>query len=643
MSRSAALKLKLMLTIALLPARELRFSTTEGTWMSVDVSPDSKTLVFDLLGDLYTLPIAGGAAKPILTGTAFESQPRFSPDGSRLTYTSDRDGAVNLWISHIDGSAPRQLSKLKGANLFSPAWMPDGKSILVSVVAPSRQGSAELWRFPVDGGPGEKLRPVTAPPPLLVSAPPAGVFGAVPTPDGTAAYFASVTPRVYNSRSGASSEIVRRNLKTGVEEVLTPRTDVAMKPLVSPDGKLLVYAAHWEEDTRLRVRNLETLRETWVKIPIQRDELEARATRDALPNYAFTPDSRFLIAAYGGRFHRIELSSGIAHLIPFRADVSLTVADRLDFPITLDQGPVKARIAQHPALSPDGQRVAFSAFGQIYVTALDGTPKRLTEAPHAREFQPAWSPDSKHLAYVTGQNVQDENGRTLTSEPAYYHDLAWTPEGIVAMRAIERDRNEDIVMIHDGKVSRIAAADGLGRPHFVKDRLYLYSPQQGLISMKIDGSDHRAHGRVAGAMDVLASPDGVRAAARVDQNLYVFELPADASKPVNPSAYGRKVSEEGVDTFAWAADGTLTWALGSTFYRLGASAIALRVEQPRHTPTGTTVLRGGTIITMRGDEVLRNADIVVKGNRIASAGPRLNKVRLALTSSTLRARRSCLA
>ena len=93
---------------------------------------------------------------------------------------------------------------------------------------------------PSIGGPGEKLRPVTAPPPLLVSAPPAGVFGAVPTPDGTAAYFASVTPRVYNSRSGASSEIVRRNLKTGVEEVLTPRTDVAMKPLVSPDGKLLV-------------------------------------------------------------------------------------------------------------------------------------------------------------------------------------------------------------------------------------------------------------------------------------------------------------------------------------------------------------------------------------------------------------------
>ncbi|MEO8029181.1 MAG: hypothetical protein ABI823_22060, partial [Bryobacteraceae bacterium] len=84
------------------PARTIEFTTDEGTWLSVDVSPDGKRLVFDMLGDIYDLPIEGGEARRLLPGMAFESQPKYSPDGKRITFLSDRDGAENVWIANSD-------------------------------------------------------------------------------------------------------------------------------------------------------------------------------------------------------------------------------------------------------------------------------------------------------------------------------------------------------------------------------------------------------------------------------------------------------------------------------------------------------------------------------------------------------------
>src|SRR5687767_4783177 len=82
------------------PATKLAFDTNEGTWMNVDVSADGKRIVFDLLGDIYTMPIDGSGSGPatrIASGAAFDMQPRFSPDGRRIAFTSDRDGLWNIW------------------------------------------------------------------------------------------------------------------------------------------------------------------------------------------------------------------------------------------------------------------------------------------------------------------------------------------------------------------------------------------------------------------------------------------------------------------------------------------------------------------------------------------------------------------
>ena len=129
------------------PSRTLKFTTTEGTWMSLDVSPDGRTVMFDLLGDLYTLPIAGGTAKRITDGMAFDAQPRYSPDGKSIVFVSDRSGSHNLWLADADGGHPRALTTGEQTNVFgdytSPEWI-DGETI---VVAKRDGGGQELFQY----------------------------------------------------------------------------------------------------------------------------------------------------------------------------------------------------------------------------------------------------------------------------------------------------------------------------------------------------------------------------------------------------------------------------------------------------------------------------------------------------------------
>src|SRR5688500_1880713 len=92
-------------------ARNASFAATKGSWISLDVSPNGQTIVFDLMGDLYTMPIAGGRATRLTSGMAYDVQPRFSPDGKRVVFVSDRSGGDNVWIISLDGKDTMQVTK----------------------------------------------------------------------------------------------------------------------------------------------------------------------------------------------------------------------------------------------------------------------------------------------------------------------------------------------------------------------------------------------------------------------------------------------------------------------------------------------------------------------------------------------------
>ena len=311
----------------------------------------------------------------------------------------------------------------------------------------------------------------------------------------------------------------------GDTDVITQAEWGAFRPAVSPDGRLIVYATRHETQTGLRVRDLQTGADRWLVWPIQRDEQESGASRDVLPGYAFTPDGRELIVAYGGKINAVNVETGDAREIPFEADVKLDIGPDLEFPYRVDQGPVKARLVQTPAFAPDGKRVVFSVLTKLYTMDVPGgTPKRLTSG-NDWEFQPTWSPDGQWIAYVTwttdGGHIwkmrADGRGQPqrLTTAPAFYTDLAFSPDNskIVGLRGNAFMRNQtfsefgglriplDVVWIPatGGDVQLIVPARGVGTPHFAgeRDRVYVYS-RDGLLSMRFDGTDRINHLKVNG-------------------------------------------------------------------------------------------------------------------------------------------------
>src|SRR6266545_2935028 len=118
--------------LPLVSDRSFRLSTTRGSWISLDLTPDGRTIVFDLLGDLYTLPIGGGRATRLTKGLAFDAQPRVSPDGRRVAFVSDRSGGDNVWVMSLDGRDTVQITKGNQNSISSPEWTPDGQGIVVT-------------------------------------------------------------------------------------------------------------------------------------------------------------------------------------------------------------------------------------------------------------------------------------------------------------------------------------------------------------------------------------------------------------------------------------------------------------------------------------------------------------------------------
>ena len=640
--------------------REVAFSTDEGTWLSLDVSPSGDGLVFELLGDIYALSVAGGAARPVLTGTAFQSQPRYSPDGAWLAYVSDESGADNLWIARSDGSDARRVSDRTGATLISPEWSLDGEALLVTVVTGAFQRVAELWAFDVgDGSETRLVENANGPSAPLVSSPAPGPYGASVAPDGSI-YYTSVTPRPYGSRNGASSAVMRYDPAVGQSEHVPLEGIQAMKPRVSPDGRRLVYAAMRDGRTGLKARDLSAGTERWIAYPIQRNQLEGRATRDVLPNYAFTPDGRALLVELRGRIHRLDLNTDEVTPVPFEAAVRLQVAERLDFPRPVETGAVRARRAHGVAAASSG-RLAFSALARIWVAdGVGSTPRRLTDELRPREFMPAWSPDGRWIAYVTwteeGGHLwkADAAGGTperLSDTPALWADPVWTPDGdaVIALRAslgaaalvpsvgpgTAVPPSADIVSIPtDGGVHRkIAPSNGLRFPHFgpATDGVYLSSGEAGLVRLPLTGGPLDTVATLAGppASELRLSPDGQFVAVRVGPSVMRVQMTATvAAGPVPLTAEGPPLTSADATSVAWTPDGTaLLWTEGPRIGRAGTdggtppTTTPFGVEVPRTTPTGSVVLSGAKLVTMRGDEVIEQGDVVVTNGRITWVGP----------------------
>jgi Tol biopolymer transport system component len=596
--------------------RTISFSTDEGSWISLDVSPDGKTILFEVLGDLYTVPMAGGEAKRISGGVAFDSQPRYSPDGARIVFISDRDGDENLWIAHADGSDPKALTKGKNNVFRSPEYTPDGKYVVVSKATPGTPPTTHLWMYHVDGGSGVKLTGNSEDNKNLFALGPA--FGR----DPRYVWFTERTAAgsVYNQLNFRWQIAVYDRL-TGENFRQSDRVGAAMRPVLSPDGKWLVYAQRWDAQTGLRLRDLQSGDDKWLVYPVTRDDQESASTRDLMPGSSFTPDSQALITSFDGKIWRVNVPDGRITPIPFHAKVDLELGPKVAFDYAVDQGPVRAQQIRYARLSPDGQRLAFTALEHVYVMDYPkGTPRRVS-TDRVGEHHPTWSPDGKHVAYVTWSDedgghvyrVAADGGQPerLTRVPSFYSDPVFSPDSrrIVALRGPREERREDFspagrggqalelvwIPAEGGNATLITPYRGQGRPHFGADpsRIYSWEGRKGLVSFRWDGTDRRTHAKITGykaplaseagpADEVVMGPDGEHALVASEYKLYLVTIPMvggetapsiSISNPENASVPVKKLTSVGGEFVDWAGKGkAITWSMGRTFFRWDVAA-----------------------------------------------------------------------
>lgn len=586
--------------LPLRPERLLRMTVQEGSWMSLDVSPDGSTLVFDLLGSIWTLPIGGGEAKPLTQGMAFDAQPRFSPDGTRIVFVSDRTGGENVFLLSLDLTDTIQLTRGNTSAYQSPVFTPDGQYVVVTRQAGSGQG--KLHQIHVEGGAGTTL--ISEPANLRTT-------GAAFSADGRTLWYAQRTGAwQYNSALG-DYQLATYDRDTGETRTETNRYGGAFRPVLSPDGRWLVYGTRHVADTGLRIRDLATDEERWLAFPVQRDDMESRATRDVYPGMAFTPDSRELVATYGGRIWRIPVDGSAPREVPFTAQVELAMGPEVDFQYPIEDTPVfTAKQIRDAVPSPDGSQLAFTALGRLYVMdSMEGTPRQLTDLP-GNQHAPVWTPDGQALIFVNWDF--DEGGHLwrvparggdperLTVEAAFWQQPTVTPDGtrIVVLQGPARAYVDaitqgvpfgarDLVWLpaQGGETTPIRRAQGLSVPHVIGDGTRIYASGSGgrLLSFRWDGTDERVHLTVTGpaavggsgsppASLVRMSPDGRRALAQHGLQLYSIHVPdvggagptINVSNPANAAFPVRPLTDLGGQFPVWSADGRrIHWSLGA--------------------------------------------------------------------------------
>ncbi len=453
-------------TLARGRTRDIDFTTSEGTWMSADLSPDGSWLVFDLLGHIYKLPSAGGEATVLTqnSGVALNFQPRISPDGRTIAFITDRRGQYNLWVMNADGSNPRAVFSDVNVTAFEPAWTPDGRFIVVRRATrgggggPGGPAAAGLWMYHKDGGTGVQL----------VGAGTGGsnASPAWPTISGDGKYLYYQVGMNVAPREPLSGSVQLRRFSFGdgqVVDITAGETSSAAAgrfssggaaaPEISPDGRWLAFARHIPDGTltfkghefgprtALWLRDMKTGAERILMDPIEPMVGSGSKTVGILPRYRWTPDGRSLLITQGGKLRRVDVSTRNVSTIPFTARVQRTISQMARREFRIEDTPLAVKFFRWASASPDGRQVAFQAVGRVYVQGgTTGAPKRVTPPGFAPlEFAPAWSPDGRWISFVTW----DDTGRghvwkvapgggtpqRLTSEPGDYADPVWSADG----------------------------------------------------------------------------------------------------------------------------------------------------------------------------------------------------------------------
>jgi Tol biopolymer transport system component len=454
------------------PYSEVEFSTNEGTWMCLDVSPDGKTIAFDLLGDLYTMPITGGTATCIRSGLAWEVQPRFSPNGQQILFTSDAGGGDNIWVMQKDGSKSKQITKESFRLLNNAAWMPDGNYIVARKHFTSGRslGAGEMWMYHISGGDGLQL--------TKKKNDQQDVNEPVVSPDGRYVYFSEDMygggSFQYNKNPNKQIFAIRRyDREEGKVEDITGGSGGACRPQLSPDGQWLAFVRRVETKTVLFLHNLASGDEFSLYDGLDKDQQEAWSIFGCYPGFDWAENGNIYITA-GGKIKKIEFTLGETAVrspdnslqksfspainsvsdVPFTCNINTKVAETLHFENKVFEKTFTANAIRNAVTSPDGKTLVFNAAGQLYQKSLPNGKTSLllknawkTVAGNRTDdltalqgaYEPTFSADGKQVAFVFwddeqggGIRIFDLNTneiKNVTDEKGIYRTPTFAPDG----------------------------------------------------------------------------------------------------------------------------------------------------------------------------------------------------------------------
>lgn len=399
----------------------------EGTELAFDLSPDGRSIVFDLLGQLWLVPARGGSAVAITNAvrdTAEDLDPSFSPDGRRVAFFGERHGRTGLWLLDTDSTRPRQLTQLADPSGHDgdPAWSPDGRRLAFTrIQPPDTAGGA--WRIEVallDVASGAvQILPVQGVTPPILHRP-------AWARDGRIAFVAGGLQggRIWVVDAGGGSA-----------RPLTAEAVGALAPSFAPDGRRLAYFA---PDTLGRMQ-------VWVAViadstpaagaPVRlTDQSDVTTTR-----IRWTPDGSAVVYSANGRLWTVPPTGGSSSEIPFTAQLTIARRRRALPPAHFPEPGVRRSAPGFMglAIAPDGRRIGVLALGKLWVIPVGGTPRAVADAPmHASGL--AWSPDGKQVAWASGAADQEDiyatdlatgATRQVTALPGRESSPTYSPDG----------------------------------------------------------------------------------------------------------------------------------------------------------------------------------------------------------------------
>ncbi len=634
------------------PSRKIAFTTDEGTWISVDVSPDGKSIVFDLLGDLYTLPIGGGKATRLTSGTRWDATPRYSPDGTRLLFASDPSGSDQIWVMPVAGGAPRQITQEGLYQYLQPAWDPSGDFVLS--LRETRPFAPSDWvMVNVGGGQG-----------TVVAEP--GASGVAPSADGRWLYYATTL-----ATAGSQSRIVRMDRRSGERLTIISGYEQLRRPAVSRDGRWLAFVATVDAKPRLIVRDLETGVDRTLYAGLSYLPTWGTDDLDAAPGFAFTPEGESIVFTADGKIRRVAVRTGVTSVIPFSADVDLTVTERVQARHKLDDGPFSPKVL-HWVQRIDGGQFVLHAAGRLYQYDPASAKAMPFAAGAGLEFSPAVSADGKSVAYVEWSDA--EGGRLMIAPAAggaaravavragRYQGLSWSPDGsrlVVAEQRLEPDGlSEQATLINLVDLAGAGGADRLRTVTTVAPRSGWRKPSQRptfdaagarvsfveavptgalLCSVNLEGLDRRCPARFKAADEIVPSPDGRWVAFGEMQNAYLAPLPPGGREPIDivPEGGAMPVYRLGPqgDFFYWRnGSRDLLWNWARDVYEVSVADVvdggkitprttSIAFQIPRAEAKGQVLLKNARLVTMKGDQVIERGDLLVSDGRISAVGP----------------------